>query len=172
MRGDCVMRSAYLGCVVVIGMFLVGCSRNYSTTPTGVAMVDLPTPTLSPTPPEDTRPPETISITAPTFLEEISGGELVVEGYSEYFFEANLAVTVCGMGGSGEPHRICGTVDNVLAEGYAMIDSPDMGIGGTFRGTVNYIVTEEMRARVVVFAVSPMDGGIEHLASVVVTLRP
>ncbi len=172
MKKYCVMRIAYFGYMTLMVFFLVGCSRSYSTKPTAVATINLPLPTLSPTPPKDTRPAETISITAPTFLEEISGGELVVEGYSEYFFEANLAVTVCGMGGSGEPHRMCGTVDNVLAEGYAMIESPDMGIGGPFRGTVSYSVTEETRARVVVFAVSPMDGGIEHLASVVVVLRP
>ena len=147
------MRNAYLGYKMVMGfLFIVfvfgACAIPQSNSPTITPTLILPSATPPPTPATDARPAETISITTPTFLEEISGGELVVEGYSEYFFEANLAVTVCGMGGSGEPHRMCGTVDNVLAEGYAMIESPDMGIGGAFRGTVSYSVTEETRARV------------------------
>jgi hypothetical protein len=115
---------------------------------------------------------ENIAIFSPTFLEEVSGGVLVVSGYSEYYFEANLSVTICGSWSGGAPHPICGTVDNVIAEGYAMIDSPDMGIPGPFSGTITYNVLPQTRARVVVFASSMMDGMIEHLSSVEVVLWP
>jgi hypothetical protein len=115
---------------------------------------------------------ETIQIDSPTFLEEISGSVLEVSGYSEYFFEANLGFTICGSGGEGGPHLICGTADNVIAEGYATIQSPDMGIPGPFSGTLAYTALPGTRARVVVFAASPMDGGIEHLSSVEVVLNP
>lgn len=115
---------------------------------------------------------ETIQISSPTFLEEISGGVLEVSGYSEYFFEANLSVTICGSWWGGGPHPICGTSDNVIAESYATIQSPDIGIPGPFSGTIPYLVLPETRARVVVFAPSMMDGAIEHLSSVEVILNP
>jgi hypothetical protein len=123
---------------------------------------------IVPTEPAD----ETIRIDSPAFLEEISGGVLEVSGYSEYFFEANLGFTICGSGGEGGPHLICGTTDNVIAEGYATIQSPDMGIPGPFSGTLAYDALPGTRARVVVFAASPMDGRIEHLSSVEVVLNP
>jgi hypothetical protein len=115
---------------------------------------------------------ETIQIYSPTFLEEVSGSVLEVSGYSEYFFEGNLSVTICGSWTGGGPHPVCGTNDNVIAESYATIQSPDIGVPGPFTGTIPYLVVPETRARVVVFAVSPMDGGIEHLSSVEVVLNP
>ncbi|MGD8455949.1 MAG: Gmad2 immunoglobulin-like domain-containing protein [Anaerolineales bacterium] len=115
---------------------------------------------------------ETIRIASPTFLEEVSGGVLEVSGYSEYFFEVNLSVTICGSWTGGDLHFICGTSDNVIAEGYATIESPDMGIPGPFSGSLAYNALPDTRARVVVFAASPMDGGIEHLSSVEVVLNP
>jgi len=115
---------------------------------------------------------ETIQIYSPIFLEELTGGVLEVSGYSEYFFEANLGVTICGSWTGGSLHLICGTTDNVIAEGYAMIQSPDMGIPGPFSGTLAYDVLPGTRARVVVFATSPRDGGVEHLSSVEVVLNP
>jgi hypothetical protein len=113
-----------------------------------------------------------IIITSPTFLEEISGGVLAVSGYSEYFFEANLSVTICGSWTGGGPHHICGTIDNVIAESYATIQSPDIGIPGPFTGTIAYNTVPGTRARLVVWAQSMMDGGIEHLSSVEVVLNP
>lgn len=113
-----------------------------------------------------------IVIDSPTFLEEISGGVVIVSGYSEYFFEANLSVTICGSWSGGGPHHICGTFDNVIAESYATIQSPDIGIPGPFSGTVSYNTVPGTRARVVVWAPSMMDGGIEHLTSVEVVLNP
>jgi hypothetical protein len=123
---------------------------------------------ISPADPMD----ETIQIDSPTFLEEISGGVLEVSGYSEYFFEANLSVTICGSWSGGGLHLVCGSSDNVIAEGYATIQSPDIGIPGPFSSTIPYNALPETRARVVVFAPSMMDGGIEHLSSVEVVLNP
>jgi hypothetical protein len=117
-------------------------------------------------------PDETIAIFAPLVTAAFSGGVVDFSGYSEYFFESNLGVMLCGEGGSGLPHKICGTDDNVLAEGFATIDSPDMGLSGPFSGSITYLVSGETRARLVIFAVSPRDGGIEHLSSVEVILNP
>jgi len=113
---------------------------------------------------------EVIEIYSPGLMEEIAGGVLRVEGYSEYFFESSLALALCGEGGTGAPDFICGTVDNILAEGYVMIDSPDIGRSGPFGGTITYSVAAPIRARLVVYAVSPRDGAIEHLSSVEITL--
>jgi hypothetical protein len=116
--------------------------------------------------------PETIAILSPLMLEEISGGVLQIEGYSEYFFESNLGIMVCGEGGTGALHDFCGTEDNILAQGYAMIASPDIGQPGPFSGEIAYNVAGRTHARLVVFAVSPMDGRIEHLSSQEIILNP
>jgi len=116
--------------------------------------------------------PIPILIDSPTNMQEISGGVLEVSGYSEYFFEANLSVTLCGSWAGGGPHPICGTRDNVIAESYATIQSPDMGIPGPFSGTIAYNTVPGTRARLVVWAQSMMDGGIEDLTSVMVILQP
>jgi hypothetical protein len=118
------------------------------------------------------RPAETITIFSPGHMQEVSGGELQVSGYSEYFFEASLSLALCGEGGSGAPHTVCGTVDNVLAEGATMIDSPDMGQPGPFQGSLSYQVSRQVRARLVVYSISPRDGSIEHASSVLVVLDP
>lgn len=115
---------------------------------------------------------EIIDILEPAFLAEISGGTLLVSGFSDYFFEANLGVVICGPGGVADPHIICGTTDNLISEGFATIATADIGLAGPFSGALAYAVTETFSARVVVYAVSPMDGAIIHLASQEITLSP
>ncbi len=115
---------------------------------------------------------EVIEIHTPELNQEVGGGKITVTGVSEYFFESSLVVALCGTGGTGPEHYLCGAVDNFLGLGYAMIDSPDMGIGGPFSGTISFAVEEEMPAILQIFAISPMDGSIEHLSSVTVILKP
>jgi hypothetical protein len=115
---------------------------------------------------------EVIEINNPSFDQELNSGEITVTGVSDYFFESNLSIALCGIGGGGSAHIICGTEGNLLATSYAMIDSPDIGIGGTFSGTISFSVSAETPAVLVVYAMSPMDGGIEHLSSVPVMLKP
>jgi hypothetical protein len=79
---------------------------------------------------------------------------------------------VCGEGGSGDPHFICGTVDNILTTSNVLIQSPDMGLPGPFAGDVIYSVAQSIRARLVIFSASPRDGGILHLASQEIILEP
>ena len=79
---------------------------------------------------------------------------------------------VCGPGGSGAPHQICGTVDNVIAEGFATIASTDIGLPGPFSGELAYSISAPVRGRVVVYALSHMDGAIIHLSSVEIMLNP
>jgi hypothetical protein len=115
---------------------------------------------------------EVIEILTPTFSQDLNSGEITVTGNSEYFFESNLSLALCGVGGTGAEHLICGTEDNVLAMNYVMIASPDIGVGGPFSGIISFSVSVETSAVLVVYALSPMDGGIEHLSSVPVTLKP
>lgn len=136
---------------------------------------------LEPTPPATIQaeatsilylPQEAIVIFSPQVMQEISGGEIQVSGYSQYYFEATLSLALCGEGGTGAPNAICGTEDNVLALGIATIDSPDMGIPGPFQGSLSYQVLQPVTARLAVYALSPRDGSIEHLSSVLLKLNP
>ena len=115
---------------------------------------------------------ESIDIQAPAPMMEISGGVFTVSGFSDYFFESNLGLVLCGGGGSGAPNDLCGTEDNVLASGNAMIDAPDVGMSGPFSGELTYSVSEPTPARIVVFAASPRDGGWMHVSSIPILLSP
>jgi hypothetical protein len=116
--------------------------------------------------------PETISIFGPVHLAEISGGAFTVSGFSEYFFESNLGVVVCGEGGSGAPDQLCGTADNVIASSFAIIAAPDIGLPGPFSGEIVYSIASSVQARIIVYAASPRDGGLMHASSRPVNLTP
>lgn len=115
---------------------------------------------------------EAIHIERPMHMEAVSGGALHASGFSDYFFEGTLNIALCGPGGSGTAHLVCGTGDNLLVEGLAVITSPDVGQPGPFSLDLVYQVTESTPARLVVYAISPMDGAIEHLASQEIVLNP
>ncbi len=115
---------------------------------------------------------EVINITAPAALATVSGGQIEVSGFSDYFFESNLGLALCGPGGEGEPHELCGTQDNLLALSFATIQSPDIGQPGPFSGQLSYAVSEPLPGRVVVYAQSARDGGLLHLSSIPITLEP
>lgn len=115
---------------------------------------------------------EAIHITRPLPMEEFSGGLLLVSGFAEYFFEGTLHFAICGAGGSGPAHLICGSEDNLLVESFTTITSPDVGLAGPFSAQIEYSVAAATRARMVVYALSPMDGAIEHLASQEIVLNP
>jgi hypothetical protein len=117
---------------------------------------------------------EALAIFTPAHLATVSGGLAHITGSSDYVFENQLGVFICGEGGSGDPDRICGTKDNVLAAATAYINSPrlDRGQPGPFSADVPYAVAAPVRARIVVFDASPRDGSLTHLASREVTLEP
>ncbi len=115
---------------------------------------------------------ESLAIFSPLALATVSGGVAHVTGFSDYLFENQLGVVICGEGGAGAPHPICGTADNVLGTGKAYVNSPDLGQPGPFTADVPYSVTAQVHGRLVVYASSPRDGGITHLSSREVTLAP
>ncbi len=115
---------------------------------------------------------ESIAIASPAINASVSGGTLTVSGYSDYYFESNLGLALCGEGGSGAPDELCGTQDNVLALGNATIDSPDVGQPGPFSGSLSYSVAGPVQARIVAFASSPRDGGWLHVSSIPIILQP
>jgi|GEM_PF-400852 len=116
--------------------------------------------------------PEFITIFNPAFLAHLSGGNIHVTGFSDYVFESQLGVRLCGEGGSGAPDPICGTVDNILGEGFAMLNVTEMGQPGPFEGNVAYKISAPTPGRVVVFDASPRDGGLVHVSTVEVMLEP
>ncbi|MEX1071627.1 MAG: Gmad2 immunoglobulin-like domain-containing protein [Anaerolineales bacterium] len=115
---------------------------------------------------------ESIAIEFPPPNVELGSGSIEVTGFSDYYFESNLGLMLCGQGGSGGPHDLCGTDDNILVSTFAMIDAPDMGLPGPFAGELTFSVSEPTPARIVVYATSPRDGGLLHVSSIPVLLVP
>jgi hypothetical protein len=111
-------------------------------------------------------------IDVPAPLAEVSGGTLHIEGFSEYVFEATLVLALCGEGGSGAPDPICGTADNIISTGLALISSPDIGQPGPYSADLAYTISAPVQARLVVYSTSARDGGLIHLSTQPVNLQP
>lgn len=103
--------------------------------------------------------PEEIAIASPAFSDVISGGTLRVSGFAAATFEGMLNIVVRDANGV------------IVGIGTATIEA-DVGQPGPFEGEVTYSVASEQPGAVQVSAVSPRDGGLLHLSSVEVTLRP
>lgn len=115
---------------------------------------------------------EKIAIFSPSAGETVSGGSLEFSGYAGYVFEGVLNVKLCGEGGSGTPDPVCGTEDNIIAQGTIHLNSPDVGQPGPFNGALAYQISQPVQARLAVYSLSPRDGGLTHLNSVLVALAP
>jgi hypothetical protein len=111
-------------------------------------------------------------IESPAILSTIQGGVVHLSGFSEYVFENNLLLALCGEGGSGEPDLVCGTKDNILATGFTTVRSPDIGQPGPFEADLTFTLPRAMAGRIAVYSDSPRDGGILHLTSQEVRLEP
>lgn len=117
---------------------------------------------------------EVIQIDSPQPQKIISGTQLEVSGYSDYFFESNLGVILCRTQpvSTAQEDQLCGSSDQILSKGNATILVEEMGQPGPFRGVISFRVEEEVAARLIVFASSPRDGSLLHLSSVEVILQP
>jgi hypothetical protein len=119
---------------------------------------------------------ESIDILQPAASAQISGGSLQVSGFSDYYFESSLGIVLCGPGGGGAGAgvlvELCGSEDNILAAGSAMIQSADIGLPGPFSGQLSYSVSSPTPARLIVYATSARDGGLLHVDSVPIQLLP
>ncbi len=116
--------------------------------------------------------PESLIIYGPESNSAVSGGFISIAGYSEYVFENQLSVILCGEGGSGDLEPVCGTDDNILEIGGLTVNSPDMGQPGPILGDLPYSISAPIQARLAVYSLSARDGGIIHLASVPIQLSP
>lgn len=103
--------------------------------------------------------PEDIIIYSPALLDVVSGGIAHISGFSASTFEQNLQLAVLDENGV------------VAGSSFTTIQT-SMGEPGPFEGDVPYSVTSEQPGSVQVYATSPLDGSIEHLASVEVKLKP
>jgi hypothetical protein len=116
---------------------------------------------------------ENMEILFPAANGQLSGGQLDISGFSEYYFESQLGLLLCGGGdGGGAADPLCGDAHNVLAFTVAMINSAEMGQPGPFNGTLTWSVSEETPARIIVYGDSPRDGGLVHVTSIPVLLLP
>jgi hypothetical protein len=115
--------------------------------------------------------PETTTILQPAPQARLSGGVIHVTGISDYVFEGQLTLELCGEGGSGAPEAVCGAAGNVLATGTATLKA-EVGQAGSFSGDLAYHLAGPVQARVVVLSRSLRDGGLVHLSSVPVQLAP
>jgi hypothetical protein len=116
--------------------------------------------------------PAFFRIDQPEPFAQTSGGVLHVEGLSGPVFENGIMVALCGEGGIGERDLICGTVDNLLLQVPVTTMAPDAGQPGKFSVDLPYSVSQETFARIAIYAVSPMDGGVIELNSIEIILLP
>ncbi|HLB50449.1 MAG TPA: Gmad2 immunoglobulin-like domain-containing protein [Anaerolineales bacterium] len=113
--------------------------------------------------PADIKPgqehPEDIVVLSPAPQEIVGGGTVHVSGFAAPVFEQTLSVTVVDLIGA------------VVGSGTLTLQA-EAGQPGRFESDLMYVVTEEQQGSIQVYATSPRDGGIIHLASVGVALRP
>ena len=102
---------------------------------------------------------EDITIHEPAADAVIAGGVILVTGFSSPTFEQNLVIDIT----DGEGNVVGATATTILA---------DAGAGGPFRAELTYVISAEQPGRVTVYSVSARDGGVLHLSSREITLRP
>jgi hypothetical protein len=105
------------------------------------------------------RVEEVIQISAPSPNAQVTS-PATVAGYGGPAFESTLTIEVAGEDGQ------------VVGRGTATLQVDEMGQRGPFETRVEFTVGHAQPGRISVSIVSPRDGGIEHLASVNVTLAP
>ena len=104
--------------------------------------------------------PEAIIISSPGNGSRITS-PVTISGESDYAFEGTLVIEIITLN------------REVVGDGFAMLDVPDIGLRGPILGEASFeSPTEPTPARISVFMISPRDGHIEHLSSVIVTLLP
>ena len=149
--------------VLLFAAVLAACD---SLPPTGLTV--MPSRTAGSTPQEAALPEEAILILAPGSGSRLVG-QVHVEGIADSTFEQTLIVQIVllpGAGGDGVDQT-----EQVLAQQSVMIQA-ELGQRGPFAADVAFDLAglSEQPGEVRVFAASPRDGGITHLASAQVTL--
>jgi hypothetical protein len=139
---------------VVLAAALAGCGSLPAASP------GTPSLTAGSTPQQAVLPEEAILILAPGNGSRLVG-QVHVEGIADSTFEQTLVVQVV----------LLGETEQVVAQQPVMIQA-ELGQRGPFAADVpfDYAGASEQPAEVRVFAASPRDGGITHLASAHVTL--
>jgi hypothetical protein len=103
---------------------------------------------------------EDIQILQPAPGDTLRGGLIHVDGFGRAGFEQTLVIDILDMDG------------NVVGTAPVIVESPEMGVAGSFRADITYTVTVEGPGRILVRDVSPAFGGDMHVASVEVTIGP
>lgn len=122
----------------------------------------IPPSVLTGTPPAPSIQPEAIA-EAIVIIDPVPGSVVTspvhVVGEADPTFEQSLVVQVTAANG-----RVIATVPTTIQS--------DVGQRGPFVVEAAFTVTEEQPGRISVYAASARDGGLTHLSSVEVTLRP
>lgn len=144
--------------------------------PTPTAAVAVATPMASPatpTPAPTLAAPETVVVEPVAALQPISGEVIAITAPAPNQTIVSPAV-VTGLASAFEQQitvRILDEAGNEVGLGVGFIDA-DMGQRGPFTATVPFAVpTNTQFGRIQVYSVSPRDGAVEHLNSVVVWLQ-
>lgn len=122
--------------------------------------------------PANVEIPESIQIDLPTHATEVSGGTVEFSGFSDPVFENTLTVVICGEGSDGISDPLCGTKNNILSMTNVNVQAPEPGQRGPFAGSIPYTVTGDVHGSLLIYSTSPRDGGILHLSSRAITLKP
>jgi hypothetical protein len=103
---------------------------------------------------------ERITLFEPQNGQQISAGVVHVEGYGLASFEGTLVLELYDVDGG------------LIGSEPIIVQSPDMGIPGTFSGDIPYSITQSMPARLVVLDPLPTANGVNHITSVEIKLQP
>lgn len=141
-------------------------------TATPAASAATPTP-IPPTPAPTLAAPETVMVEPVAVLQPITGEVIAITAPAPNQTIVSPAV-VTGLASAFEQQitvRILDEAGNEVGLGVGFIDA-DMGQRGPFTATVPFAVpTNTQFGRIQVYSVSPRDGAVEHLNSVVVRLQ-
>lgn len=114
--------------------------------------------------PADIKPsdphPEDLHIIQPALGDVLSGGMVHVEGFGIASFEGSLVIQVLDAEGM------------VIGSHPVIVDSPEMGLPGSFSADVTYAAGTEGPGRIIVLDPIPVFDGLSHLASVEITFGP
>jgi hypothetical protein len=104
--------------------------------------------------------PEDLHIIQPALGDVLGGGMVHVEGFGIASFEGSLVIQVIDAEGM------------IIGLHPVIVDSPEMGVPGSFSADVAYAAGAEGPGRIVVVDPIPVFDGLSHIASVEITFGP
>lgn len=115
---------------------------------------------------------ESMQIDSARIIQNNNKLELHAEGSAGNLFENGLNYSLCGIGGTGSPDLICGTVDNIMLKGMTTIQTAEVGGTGKFELRIPLQNGQWKKAHLVIYSLSAANGEVTHAASISIKNGP